>query len=55
MYEEQWGEIVEDWLWEDQKLKRKDRRTNRRTKRTGVPSLRYCLEQVWPATECLTN
>jgi len=28
MYEEKWGEIVGDWLWEDQKLKRKDRRTN---------------------------
>lgn len=29
MYEEKWGEIVSDWLWEDQKLKRKDRRTNK--------------------------
>ncbi|GEK32448.1 transposase [Kurthia zopfii] len=28
MYEEKWGEIVSDWLWEDQKLKRKKRRTN---------------------------
>ncbi|WP_335696860.1 IS21 family transposase [Sporosarcina sp. P37] len=29
MYREKWGEIVGDWLWEDQKLKRKDRRTNK--------------------------
>lgn len=29
MYEEQWGEIVADWLWEDQKLKKKNRRTNK--------------------------
>lgn len=29
MYEEKWGEIVSDWLWEDQKLKRKERRTNK--------------------------
>lgn len=29
MYEEQWGEIVSDWLWEDQKLKKKNRRTNK--------------------------
>lgn len=29
MYEEKWGEIVGDWLWEDQKLKKKDRRTNK--------------------------
>jgi len=28
MYEEKWGEIVSDWLWEDQQLKRKDRRNN---------------------------
>ena len=27
MYDEQWGEIVGDWLWEDLKLKKKDRRT----------------------------
>lgn len=26
MYDEKWGEIVNDWLWEDQKLKRKERR-----------------------------
>lgn len=29
MYKEKWGEIVGDWLWEDQKLKRKERRTNK--------------------------
>jgi len=29
MYEEKWGEIVLDWLWEDQKLKKKNRRTNK--------------------------
>src|SRR5699024_9221544 len=29
MYEEEWGEIVSDWLLEDQKLKRKSRRTNK--------------------------
>lgn len=29
MYTEKWGEIVGDWLWEDQKLKKKDRRTNK--------------------------
>lgn len=29
MYEEPWGEIVSDWLWEDQKLKKKNRRTNK--------------------------
>src|SRR5690606_756257 len=29
MYDEQWGEIVGDWLWEDLKLKKKDRRTNK--------------------------
>src|SRR5690625_540368 len=29
MYEEKWGEIVSDWLVEDQKLKRKSRRTNK--------------------------
>lgn len=29
MYEEQWGEIGSDWLWEDQKLKKKNRRTNK--------------------------
>src|SRR5699024_1864447 len=29
MYEEKWGEIVSDWLLEDQKLKRKSRRTNK--------------------------
>lgn len=28
MYEEKWGEIVSDWLWEDQQLKKKQRRTN---------------------------
>src|SRR5699024_4092724 len=28
MYEEKWGEMVADWLLEDQKLKRKSRRTN---------------------------
>ena len=28
MYEEKWGEIVSDWLWEDHQLKRKNRRTN---------------------------
>lgn len=30
MYEEQWGEIVTDWLWEDEKLKKKQRRTNKK-------------------------
>lgn len=29
MYEEKWGEIVSDWLFEDQKLKKKSRRTNK--------------------------
>ncbi|WHT48262.1 hypothetical protein QNH10_20005 [Sporosarcina thermotolerans] len=29
MYDEQWGEIVGDWLWKDLKLKKKDRRTNK--------------------------
>lgn len=29
MYEDEWGEIVSDWLWEDQKLKKKNRRTNK--------------------------
>jgi len=29
MYEEKWGEIVSDWLLEDQKLKRKSRRINK--------------------------
>lgn len=29
MHEGRWGEIVGDWLWEDQKLKRKQRRTNK--------------------------
>ncbi|WP_212667942.1 hypothetical protein [Virgibacillus pantothenticus] len=29
MYKEEWGEIVSDWLLEDQKLKRKSRRTNK--------------------------
>ncbi|QNK89132.1 IS21 family transposase [Sporosarcina sp. resist] len=29
MYEQKWGEIVGDWLWEDQKLKRKERRNNK--------------------------
>lgn len=28
MYEEEFGEIVDYWLEEDMKLKRKDRRTN---------------------------
>src|SRR5699024_902096 len=28
MYEEKWGEVVSDWLLEDQKLKKKSRRTN---------------------------
>lgn len=30
MHEEQWGEIVVDWLWEDEKLKKKQRRTNKK-------------------------
>lgn len=29
MYEEKWGEIVSNWLLEDQKLKKKSRRTNK--------------------------
>lgn len=29
MYEEKWGQIVSDWLAEDQKLKKKERRTNK--------------------------
>lgn len=29
MYEEEWGEMVADWLFEDQRLKRKSRRTNK--------------------------
>lgn len=29
MYEGKWGEIVSDWLVEDSKMKRKDRRTNK--------------------------
>jgi hypothetical protein len=30
MHEERWGEIVADWLWEDEKLKKKQRRTNKK-------------------------
>jgi transposase len=30
MYEEKWGEIVSDWLFEDSKLRRKDRRTKKK-------------------------
>ncbi|MFO1445447.1 hypothetical protein KDN24_20065 [Bacillus sp. Bva_UNVM-123] len=30
MCKEKWGEIVWDWLAEDEKLKRKQRRTNKR-------------------------
>lgn len=30
MYEEKWGEIVSDWLTEDYKLKKKERRTNKK-------------------------
>ncbi len=30
MYKEKWGKIVADWLWEDQKLKKKQRRTNKK-------------------------
>nr|WP_316245660.1 IS21 family transposase [Robertmurraya massiliosenegalensis] len=30
MYEENWGEIVSDWLFEDSKLKRKERRTKKK-------------------------
>ncbi|AQQ55541.1 IS21 family transposase [Planococcus lenghuensis] len=30
MYEDNWGEIVGDWLWEDEKLKKKQRRTNKK-------------------------
>jgi hypothetical protein len=41
MYEEQWGEILTDWLWEDQKFKKKLRRTNtkmfRDLKEMGFP------------------
>lgn len=29
MYDEGWGEIVSDWLWEDEKLKKKQRRNNK--------------------------
>lgn len=29
MYEEKWGDIVSDWLLEDSKMRRKDRRTNK--------------------------
>lgn len=29
MYKEKWGEIVSDWLEEDRKMKKKDRRTNK--------------------------
>ena len=29
MYEEKWGEIVSDWLFEDSKLKKKSRRTKK--------------------------
>jgi transposase len=29
MYEEKWGEMITDWLFEDFKLKRKSRRTNK--------------------------
>lgn len=29
MYEEKWGEIVSDWLTEDAKIKKKNRRTNK--------------------------
>lgn len=29
MYEEKWGEIVSDWLFEDSKLKKKSRRTRK--------------------------
>jgi transposase len=41
MYDDQWGEILTDWLWEDQKLKKKSRRTNtkmfRELKEMGFP------------------
>ncbi|MFC5732329.1 hypothetical protein [Cytobacillus gottheilii] len=30
MYEEKWGEIVSDWLFEDSKLRRKDRRSKKK-------------------------
>lgn len=30
MYQEKWGEIVSDWLMEDQKLRRKQRRTKKK-------------------------
>ncbi|WP_420489451.1 hypothetical protein [Neobacillus drentensis] len=30
MYEEEFGQIVDDWLEEDMKLKRKERRTNKK-------------------------
>jgi transposase len=30
MYEEEWGEIVSDWLFEDSKLRRKDRRSKKK-------------------------
>lgn len=29
MYEDKWGQIVSDWLWEDSKLKKKQRRKNK--------------------------
>lgn len=41
MYEEKWGEMVADWLLEDQKLKKKSRRTNKQLlvelKKKGFP------------------
>lgn len=40
MYEEKWEDIVSDWLLEDQKLKRKSRRTN---KQLCIFSLQSCV------------
>jgi len=31
MYEEKWDEMIADWLLEDQRLKKKSRRTNKPT------------------------
>ncbi|ENH97816.1 hypothetical protein J416_03606 [Gracilibacillus halophilus YIM-C55.5] len=49
MYEEEWGDIVSDWLLEDQKLRKKLRRTNKtlfkglREMGFPVPTERYVI------------
>lgn len=46
MYEEKWGEIVSDWLFEDSKLKQKSRRTKKKIfKIYGTWDLKDPIEQ----------